>query len=445
MRLLKYLFIFLLLALPVVAAAIIFAAPEPALTATTIGPDTAVSAQNTDDLIAFWHGRVQQHPHDPISLAYLGQVHWQKGRETGDADSYGRAQAALEQALALNPDDELSLTLMATIQLAQHDFEAALTLAQRVYDFDPGALQALAMMGDAHLELGNYAEAEKAYLELAKRSDNPAVTGRLARLAWLQGEAETSIRLMQDALSQAEALKLEGERLAWFEAQLGELYFHNGRLTEAESQFQKAADTFAGYYLAQAGLGKVAAARGNLDGATAIYEDLIETLPQPEFIARLGDWYLLNNDKSAAQAHYDTVAFIAELQTANNILVNRQLALYFANHNIDLDEAVALAERELETRGDVYAYDTLAWTLFKNGQLTAAAEALELSLAQGTPDALLYYHAGMIYAGQGRTAEAKVMLQNALSINPHFDLLQAQIARETLAQIENTQPVETKP
>lgn len=445
MRLLKYLFILLLLALPV-AAAIIFATPEPPLvTTTTIGLDTAMSAQNTDDLIAFWHGRVQQHPHDPISLAYLGQAHWQKGRETGDAASYGRAQAALAQALALNPDDELALTLMATIQLAQHEFEAALSLAQRVYDYDSGALQALAIIGDAHLELGNYVEAETAYLELAQLNDNPAVTSRLARLAFLQGKEEISINLMQQAVTQAEALKVEGERLAWFEAQLGELYFHDGRLTEAESQYQKAADTFAGYYLAQAGLGKVAAARGDLDEAIAIYEDLIETLPQPEFVARLGDWHLLNSDESAAQTHYDTVAFIAELETANNILVNRQLALYYANHDINLDEALTLAERELETRGDVYAFDTLAWALFKNGRLDAAAAALEQSLAQGTPDALLYYHAGMIYAGEGRTEEAIMMLEKALSLNPHFDLLQAQIARETLAQIEKEPRVEAQP
>lgn len=411
------------------------AAPATAVPATTLGLDTAMATVSTDELIAFWHGRVQQHPHDPISLAYLGQAHWQKGRETGDTASYSRAQAALAQALALRPDDELALALLAAVRLAQHDFQGALTLAQRVYDFDPGALQALATIGDAHLELGHYAAAETAYQELRQKSDSPAVYGRLARLAWLQGDAQSSIVHMQQAAAKAAALGLRGEQLAWYHAQLGELYFHMGRLGEAQAQYQKAAGAFDHYYLAQAGLGNVYAASGDLDKAIALYTQLTAARPQTEFVARLGDWHALNGHPAAAQKQYETVMFMAEVEAANAGLTNRQLALFYANHDRHLETALALAERELETRGDIYAYDTLAWALYKNGRTAAAAAAMETALAQGTPDALLYYHAGMIYAAQDQAAEAAAMLQKALALNPYFDLLQAQIAQETLTHL----------
>ncbi len=416
-----------------------------AASVTSIGLDAVMITASTDELIAFWHSRVQQHPHDPISLAYLGQAHWQKGRETGDAASYSRAQAALTQALTLKPDDELALALLAAVSLAQHDFQGALALAQRVYDFDPGALQALATIGDAHLELGHYAAAETAYRELQQKSDSPAVYGRLARLAWLQGDAQSSIVHMQQAAAKAAALGLRGEQLAWYHAQLGELYFHMGRLDEAQAQYQKAAGAFDGYYLAQAGLGNVYAASGDLDKAIALYTQLTAAPPQTEFVARLGDWYALNGHPAAAQKQYETVTFMAEVEAANAVLTNRQLALFYANHDRHLETALALAERELETRGDIYAYDTLAWALYKNGRTAAAAAAMETALAQGTSDALLYYHAGMIFAAQDQTAEAVAMLQKALALNPYFDLLQAQIAQETIAHMDHLRVSEEMP
>ena len=60
---------------------------------------------------------------------------------------------------------------------------------------------------------------------------------------------------------------------------------------------------------------------------------------------------------------------------------------------------------------------------------------MEQALKLGTRDAPLYYHAGMIYKASGDYARAQTMLSEALAINPHFDLVQAQIARLTLANI----------
>jgi cytochrome c-type biogenesis protein CcmH/NrfG len=110
--------------------------------------------KTSDEQIAFWQQKVQRDDRDYISLTYLGQAYLQKGRETGDAAAYGRAQAALEKALTINPNYELTLSFLSVTLISQHDFQGALQTAQRVYDFDPGALQALATIGDASLDLG---------------------------------------------------------------------------------------------------------------------------------------------------------------------------------------------------------------------------------------------------------------------------------------------------
>ena len=55
------------------------------------------------------------------------------------------------------------------------------------------------------------------------------------------------------------------------------------------------------------------------------------------------------------------------------------------------------------------------------------------ALAFGTKDAKLMYHAGMIAAALGDTSRARTQLTAALALDPTFDPLQAQRARETLA------------
>ncbi len=392
----------------------------------TIAASSAV--KSSDELILFWQEKARRDDLDYISLTYLGRAYLQSGRETGDAAAYGRAQAALEQAQAINPTYELTLTYLSAALISQHDFQGALDIAQRVYDFDPGALQALATIGDASLELGLYDKAWAAYEELLARNPSAPVYSRLARYAWITGDTPAAINWMQQAVDDAKSVGLKGERLAWYQFQLGELYFKSGNVAEAAVQYGAAGDSFPTYYLVLAGEGKVAAARGDWDEAIAQYEALVARLPQPDFVAMLGDFYRLSGNETAAQQQYDTVFFIAELEAVNNLLYNRQLALFYANHDTNLAHALTIAEAELVTRADVYGYDTVAWALYKNGRFDEAAVASEQALAQGTDEALFYYHAGMIAAAQGNNELAKTQLNLALELNPNFDFLQAQIA-----------------
>ncbi len=61
-----------------------------------------------------------------------------------------------------------------------------------------------------------------------------------------------------------------------------------------------------------------------------------------------------------------------------------------------------------------------------------AQAAINEALKLGTLDARLLYHAGIIARARGDTAAATDYLQRALVLNPDFDPLQSQIARETL-------------
>jgi tetratricopeptide (TPR) repeat protein len=97
-----------------------------------------------------------------------------------------------------------------------------------------------------------------------------------------------------------------------------------------------------------------------------------------------------------------------------------------------LDDALAAAEREISARKDIYTYDVLAWCLYKKGRFDEAKTAIDEALRLGTRDARLLYHAGMIALSTGDNQKGADYLKQALAINPSFDILQAEVAKEKL-------------
>jgi len=385
--------------------------------------------------IQFFQGRIRQNPQDAVSYTLLGEVYMRQARETGDVASYQRAEAALREALELLPRYTPARASLAAALYTQHNFAEALELARQVYQNDPRSTQALATLGDTYLALGNYPEGEEAYQELLQKSPAPPVLARLAHLAELKGDSEGALRLMQRVAGETLNSGSPKESVAWYLLRLGDLYFNTGRMDAAGEHYEAALRVFDNYYLALAGLGKVRAAQERYQEAIIFYEQAVAIIPQPEILAALGDLYAITGQSDKAQRQYETVEFIGKLAAINQVIYNRQLALFYANHDQKVEEALRLATKELALRKDIYGYDTLAWALYKNGRYAEARDAIDQALKLGTRDALLYYHAGMIYAGTGDDERAQTMLAEALSINPHFDLLQSPIAQMTLDQL----------
>jgi tetratricopeptide (TPR) repeat protein len=83
----------------------------------------------------------------------------------------------------------------------------------------------------------------------------------------------------------------------------------------------------------------------------------------------------------------------------------------------------------------VAAWDVLAWTLYRSGDLDGAAAASEQALRLGTRNAAMLFHAGVIAAARGDADEAITHLQDALDLNPHFSVRYAPEARATLDRL----------
>ena len=413
-------------------------AAQPAAQVPIPGGPPAVVTQSLDQIdraINVWAANIARDDKDFVSATYLADLYYSRARLTGNLDDYGRAKQAVDLALAAYPGGVGAQLLRAQLLFATHDFVKARDAALKIQAANPGQVAALATVGDAQLELGQYDAAARSFNELARRAPGPAVTARLAHLAALRGQPAQADALAARAIRQAAAAgSAPGDR-SWYEYLAGYLAFQFGELTSAEREFRAAVADWPGSYLALAGLARTRAAEGATAEAITLFQKAIAIVPQPEFLAGLGDLYAMTGRSQDAAAQYATVRAIAHLSKAEAQLYNRQLVLFDANHGQNLAEGVSLAERELSVRKDVYGWDAYAWALYASGRYADADQAMQAARAIGTVDPLLDYHQGMIDAALGRTDQARQLLNAALDRNPGFDALQAARARSTLASL----------
>jgi tetratricopeptide (TPR) repeat protein len=400
----------------------------------------------TDKQIQSLQDRVKGAPEDYSGYDRLGSVFLQKARETGDIAYYDLAEQTLKKALALAPQDWGAadpLIHMALVYMGEHRFSDALVQAQKAIDLGSGNLSAFAIEGDAYTDLGDYDEAAAAYntvqllgratvspLALAYLNDS-----RMAYLSYLHGGSEEAIRLMKSAITAALQCNIPRENLAWLYFELGERYFQSGDLGNAGLSYQSGITVDPNHYRSLAGFAKVRAAQGKLEESIQLYRRSIAIIPFPVYVAELGDVYKRAGKANEAQRQYELVEYIGHLGKLNQVLANRELALFYADQGTKLPEALELARREFEVRHDIYTWDTLAWVLYRNGRFQEAADAINRALVLHTNDPLLLFHAGMIQHSLHQDSAAEEFLSRALKINPHFHVLHAEVATRTLEEI----------
>ena len=401
----------------------------------TTTTDDAFQLRTATDLrIERLQERLEIRPEGQSAYVQLAGVYLQKVRETGDPSCYVRAEDVLLIALELQPGDSNAMTVMGSLNLGRHQFQEALKWAKRSLETAPETASAYGVLGDAQVELGQYDVAVDSFQAMVNLKPNLDSYSRVSYIRELMGDVDGAIEAMQMAVA---AGAVRTEATAWARVQLGNLHFSSGHPDEASKHYEAALRDFSGYYLTLAGLGKARAGQGLYDEAVDLYKRAVEIIPQPSALAALGDLYAKTGNAEKARLQYDTVEFIDELSTINQVLYNRQIVLFYADHDLKPGRALELARKELAVRKDIYGYDAFAWALYKNDQYGEAADAIIEAMKLGTQDANLYYHAGMIYNRLGNKELAREYLERALRLNPHFSILQSDVARRVLADLGN--------
>jgi len=395
-------------------------------------PSAAAPATYVSNGVSQIDSRAPWQRDDVKALDGLAADYLQKIRNNGDPAYYPKIEAVLTKALSIDANDGDALTMMGMLSLSRHQFQDALAWGERAHEVNPYASTSLGVIGDAQIEMGRYSDAIATFQKMVDLRPDLSSYARVSYARELHGDVPGAIDAMQMAIVAGGPAM---ENVAYPEVILGNVFFDNGRLDEANAAYTQALAVFPNYVPAQGGLARVQAAKGNFDDAIKRYQRVVDVYPAPEYAIALGDSYtVIGNPKKATEA-YDLAAAEQKLYQANGIDVDAELAMFQADQRRDLPAALDAARRAVRDRGSVVSSDTLAWTLYQNGEYAEALKASDQAHRLGTRYAIFYFHSGMIKYRLGLLDAARADLTEALSINPYFSLIHVPEAKSTLAAL----------
>ena len=404
------------------------ASVEPKTSAEAAKP---AASNLTETQIATAQKLIEKSPNTAEGYNRLAAGYIRLARETGDFSINSTAEAAVNRALEVEPNNQTAQKLKASLLLTFHRFQEALNYGFELQKKYPQDSIVYGVLTDANVELGNYAAAVETAQKMVDLKPDMQSYARVSHIRSLHGDAPGAIQAMDTAAKIADPMDKEAQ--AWCLVQLGNELFKTGKYDLAERAYDRALQTFPDYHFALAGKGRARAANNDFETAIKLLSESNNRVPNVENIIFLADAHAKIGNREEAEKQYQLAEFI-EQKLGN--LDQRTLALLWADRNAKTDEALEIARREHAARKDIYTADVYAWCLYKKGDFAEAKKIIGEAMRLQTKDARIFYHAGMIENALGNKKAAAQFLKQALETNPAFDLLQAEIARKTLADLK---------
>jgi tetratricopeptide (TPR) repeat protein len=370
----------------------------------------STSRAELDAMIVSNRQKVASNPGDGAAAVQLADALMRAARVKGDASLAIEAEHVLRATLQHSSSDYLARRMLSVVYLSQHRFAQALREAKAAQQLRPKDAWNYAIAGDALLELGRYDEAFDSFDQVMEHRPDAGAYARVAYARELQGDLEGALWLMTMSAEATSRQDVEG--LAWTHAQIGNLYLLQGRLEDAEREFDHADFIFPSHPYAMNGRVRLLIARHRYADAL----DLSRRVPTtPESLATQGDLLARLGHVDDAEKMYREAE-----QTEREGWKHEQpqpgaLARFLAERGRNVPEAIALAERAAAERQDVVTMDALAWSYFKGGRVADAATAIQRATRLGTVDPRIRCHASAIAMSQREAVAPSAMTCDLLN------------------------------
>ena len=276
--------------------------------------------------IATMREKVAKAPNDVAAAVTLADALLRQTRVSGHAGLAREAERVLLDVLTRDRDRYDARRMLAATYLSQHRFGDALREAERCRTMRGDDPWIWGVIGDAHVERGEYDAAFDAFDRMAAIKPAAAAYARVSYARELQGDLPGALRTMRMAAEATSAH--DPESLAWHHAQLGHLRLEIGQVADARREFLAAAHAFPEHPFARAGLARVAEAGGDLRTALDIVMTMLETSPTPADLAYSGDLMAKLGQADAAERQYR----LAEAAWRTDAPEPSRLARFLAEH-----------------------------------------------------------------------------------------------------------------
>ena len=371
--------------------------PAPSVTPLLGTGHVSTSRADLERTITAMREKIETAPDDAPAAVTLADALLRQTRVSGNAGLASEAERVLLAVLKRDGDRYDARRMLAATYLSQHRFADALREAERCRTVRADDAWVWGVIGDAHIERGEYNAAFDAFDRMAAIKPTAAAYARVSYARELQGDLVGALQTMRMAAEATSAH--DPESLAWHHAQLGELHLEMEQLADARREFRAAAHAFPGHPFAQIGLARLAEAAGDIRTAFDIVVAMLETSPTPADLAYAGDLMTRLGQTDAAERHYR----LAEAAWQTDAPEPSRLARFLATHGRRLDEAIAIGEKARIERNDIFTADALAWAYFQTGRVERAKTMMVLALRTGTRDRVIRAHAAVISGAPERS------------------------------------------
>lgn len=381
--------------------------------------------------------RISNEPNDFSNRTILGQLLLQYAKQEDELSAYVASETMLRAALKINPSYQSAQLALAMTLMARHQFSEASELAKRLNEESPDRPATLAVLFDTQLELGDYAQAKSTLAHLQTFENSAPVLARAARLHELKGARAKAIELIDEAIDN---LKLTAQatptEMAWYQWRKATLLLDSGKPKDAQQVIEMALESAPDDEANLVCLASAQFALGDLQAAARTLESAAAS-EAPPAIGLLGDVRALQGDRTTAELLWSrTEELMRKEAKLAKVAHAREVAMFYADHNRNLLEALQLSALDMNQREDAFAWDAQAWVLFKNGRLEDAQTAMRTALAMVDSDCRMLFHAAMIDCASGDVASARVLVQQITKVNPNFSITYSDEFKQLLNQLD---------
>jgi tetratricopeptide (TPR) repeat protein len=337
----------------------------------------------------------------------LGWLFITKARVSFDPGFYKLAERCAIAMDSLQPRSADALLLRGYALQNLHHFKEAEPLARELVTrrgraFDYG------LLGDVLMEQGKLDDATTAYQQMADIKPDLHAYTRAAHMRWLKGDLEGAIEVMRMAVQAASPR--DAESGAWVCTRMALYQLQNGDFEKCRQHCDAALDFQKNYPPALAARGRLLLAREKFSEAVESLTLAVKLNPLPEYQWALAEALRAANRVSEAEK------VERELNSRGATEDPRSYSLYLATRGENASTALRLAEMELQTRADIFTHDVLAISLAANGRWSGAESEALLALREGTQDARLFLHAGIVAQHLSKAHDAQTYFKQAAAL-----------------------------
>ena len=372
-------------------------------------------------------------------------LHYNLGRAymaNSDSQNLDQARIHFQEAIKLEPRYAPAKLALGELQLARGENAPAVQTAEEILKADPtnllahlmranglmrigeyqkardevtGTLKMYPKSNDAAFQLGqlefiqkNYKQAEAAFQGLMQANDARGLPGVMETKV-AQNEWDQAIKLAQDQIKQA-------PDRADYRLALAKIYFRAGKFTDSSAQYQSLIDKNPKTAELYVRMGEAKANANDLNGAIDAFKKAKEIDPANYLpVLELALLYnRMGRDEEARKTYEDVI----KLQPDNVEALNN-LAYLKADNGIDLDQALAYAQRAQQKRpNDPNVVDTLALIYIRKNLTDDSLRMLRELVTKNPDNPVFHLHLALALYQKGDRPEAKKELESALRNKP---------------------------